>query len=248
MLPFPEVISNSSNVGMCRIELALGGPATVELFKKCGFARRTGLGLPLEEAGVVPSLKYWKPDWTGVSVAQGYELAVTPVQIASAFAALGNRGVRMKPQIVERVEDAHGRVLRAFEPAEAARIVDGDVAEKVMLPALLKVVEEGTGRNARMEKWTVAGKTGTAMKVVGRGYKVGHYRSSFVGLAPAEKPEVIVVVMTDDPRPKSGTPYGGTVSAPVVKEILEKSLPYLRVAPSPPRAKPLERVSGSTHD
>jgi cell division protein FtsI/penicillin-binding protein 2 len=246
-VPFPEVIAHSSNVGMSRIELALGGASTVELFQRCGFARRTGLGLPLEEAGITPSLKWWKPDWTGVSVAQGYELMVTPVQIASAFAALGNRGVRMRPQLVERVEDPRGRPLRAFQAEEAARIVDGEVAQGVMLPALMKVVEEGTGKKARMEKWTVGGKTGTAMKVVGRGYKVGHYRSSFVALAPIEKPEVLVCIMTDDPKAHGGVPYGGTVSAPIAKEILEKTLPYLKVPPSPPRAKPLDD-GGPNHD
>jgi cell division protein FtsI (penicillin-binding protein 3) len=232
-LPFSEVIAQSSNVGMVRIAMALGPEGIVEALDRCGFGRKTGLGFPGEQAGATTPLSRWSYHST-ISVAQGYEVAVTPIQMASAFAALGNGGVRMRPQIVERVEDAQGRVVRRFEPAEAGRLVSERVAREVMLPALAKVVEEGTGKKARLEKWNICGKTGTAMKVVGRhGYQPGHYRASFICLAPAEDPKICVFVMTDEPTPKGGTPYGGTVSAPVAKEILEKTLPYLRVPPSP---------------
>jgi cell division protein FtsI/penicillin-binding protein 2 len=236
-VPFMDVIAHSSNIGMSKIALALDGPKIVELLGKCGFGRKTGLGLPLEESGYTTPLDRWSYHST-ISVAQGYELSVTPVQMASAFAALANGGVRMRPQLVERVEDAQGHVLRSFQPEAVERIVDAHVATDIMVPAMERVVEEGTAKSARLEKWTVAGKTGTAMKVVGRGYQRGHYRASFCGFAPAERPEVLVVVMTDDPhsRKPGVIPYGGTVSAPVVKEILEQILPHLRVPPSPPHA------------
>jgi cell division protein FtsI (penicillin-binding protein 3) len=241
-VPFSEVISKSSNIGMSRIALALGPDGLAEVVRKCGFGRRTGLGLPLEEPGDTRQVEHRKGQPTTISVAQGYGLMVTPVQMASAFAALGNHGVRMRPQLIERIEDARGRLVRSFKPEEEDRIVDGAIADQVMLPALMKVVEEGTGKNARLEKWTVGGKTGTAMKVIGRGYRVGHYRSSFCCLAPLERPEVCVLVMTDEPKPRGGTPYGGTVSAPIAREILERILPYLRVPPSPPfRTKPVDR-------
>ncbi len=236
VLPLADVLAQSSNVGMVRIAMALGPEGLSGALDRCGFGRKSGLGFPGEQAGAVTPLARWSYHST-VSVAQGYEVAVTPLQMASAFAALGNGGVRMRPRLVERVTDAQGRIVREFPPEEAARIAPASVARDAIVPALVRAVEEGTGKRARLAKWTVAAKTGTAIKVVGgRGYRRGHYRSSFACLAPAEDPQICLVVMVDEPTPRDGTPYGGTVAAPIAREILERALPYLRVPPSPERS------------
>lgn len=238
-LAFPDVIAQSSNVGMARIAMALGPEGLVAALERCGFGARTGIGLAGEERGQTTPLADWSYHST-ISVAQGYELAVTPLQMASAFAALANGGVRMRPQLVERIVDGRGRVVRELRPEEAARIVSAEVACEIMVPALVRVVEEGTGKRARLERWTVAGKTGTAKKVIpGRGYVAGRYRSSFCCFAPAEDPRIVLLVMVDDPASNGPVPYGGTVAAPIAKEILERALPYLR-APVKAAAPPAE--------
>jgi cell division protein FtsI/penicillin-binding protein 2 len=139
----------------------------------------------------------------------------------------------MKPALVERVEDARGLVVHVLRPERAAEFVRPEVLEQVITAALEDAVDLGTAKRARLERWRIGGKTGTAKKQIGRGYDATRNRSSFIALAPIEAPAILVAVTVDDPRSKGGDPSGGLVAAPVVREILEAALPYLRVPPSP---------------
>ncbi|GIW71104.1 MAG: penicillin-binding protein [Planctomycetota bacterium] len=236
-LDLAGVLVHSSNVGMVQVAMALGPERLVELLGAAGFGLEPAIGLPLEERGSTTPLAEWSYHST-VSVAQGYELAVTPVQMASAFAALAAGGIRYRPQLVERVIDPSGRVIARFEPEPLGLLADARTCQQFLIPALVRVVEEGTGRRARLERWTVAGKTGTAKKVApGGGYSADRYRASFIAFAPASRPELLVAVTVDEPQSPDGrVPYGGTVAAPIVKDILQEALLYLRVPPdrSPP--------------
>jgi cell division protein FtsI/penicillin-binding protein 2 len=235
-----EILAYSINCGMVQIGMLMGPDPLHAALARFGFGRRTGLGLPNEAHGTIPPLSRWLSKWgfhSTVSVSQGYEMAVTQVQIASAFAALGNDGVRMTPQVVERVEDARGTVVQALTPTAAARICSPEVLRSVIAPALEDAVQIGTAKKAALDLWRLGGKTGTAKRLSenGRGYDSAHNRSSFFCLAPIEAPKLFVGVTVDDPKSKGGDPSGGMVAAPVVKGILGDVLPYLRVPPSIPR-------------
>src|SRR5262249_55725762 len=135
----------------------------------------------------------------------------------------------------ERMDDARGVTVCQRHPDPAGRIVGPQVLKDVILPALEDAVEIGTAKKAKLERWRIGGKTGTAKKQVGRGYDSTRNRSSFIAIAPIDAPEILVAVTVDDPRSKGGDPSGGLVAAPVVRDILSEALPYLRVPPSPPR-------------
>lgn len=241
-LSLEGVLVHSSNVGMAQVAMALGPEHLHAMLVRAGFARLSSLGLPLEEKGRITALKDWSYHST-ISVAQGYELSVTLVQMVSAFAALGADGIRYRPQLLERVSDAQGSLRHSFEPDPAGLLADPRITGSVIIPALIRVVEDGTGKRARMQDYTIAGKTGTAKKVINGRYADGRYRASFMAIAPAHNPQVAIGVMVDDPRGTPGViPYGGTVAAPLVKTVLESVLPYLRVAPDK-RAKALANAT-----
>ena len=153
---------------------------------------------------------------------------MTPLQMASAYAALANGGVRMKPVIVTRVTDADGKTILKNDPEEAGRPVGPETA-RLMLEIMKGVTEEGgTATRAALPGYTVAGKTGTAQKVVNGRYSHDKYVSSFVGVVPADRPRFVVLVMVDEPK---GEIYGGLVAAPVFKEIAWAALSDLGVPP-----------------
>ncbi|HVY62357.1 MAG TPA: penicillin-binding protein 2 [Planctomycetota bacterium] len=232
-----EILAYSLNCGMVQVGDLIGPRGLRAMLERCGFGRPTGIGV-IEQHGTIPPLSRWLSRWgfhSTVSVSQGYEMAVTQLQIASAFASLGNGGVRMQPLLLERIEDAHGTVVKQSEPQVAAKICSPEVLKGTVLPALEDAVQIGTARRAALPEWRLGGKTGTAKKQVGRGYSSTRNRSSFFCLAPIDDPQLFVGVTVDDPKSKGGDPSGGIVSAPVVKGILQDVLPYLRVPHSPPR-------------
>lgn len=231
-----SILAYSLNCGMYQIGLRAGPRPLKDALDRAGFGQPTGLGLALEERGTIPAMRNWLARWghhSTISVAQGYELAVTQLQIASAFAALGNGGVRMRPRLASKIEDPRGLVVARFDPEPAARYVSPEVLRAVILPALGEAVELGTGKRAKLDKWRIGGKTGTAKIQVGRGYAPDRNRSSFVALAPIEAPRLLVAVTVDDPVSKGGDPSGGLVAAPIARDFLAEALPYLRVPPSP---------------
>jgi cell division protein FtsI (penicillin-binding protein 3) len=223
-LSFPEVIVKSSNIGMAQIGQRLGIDRTYRLFRALGFGRTTGSGLPGEVPGKVTERARWTEAYTLASVSMGHEIAVTPLQFASAFSALVADGIIHRPRAILRIGD------REIPPAPLRQVYGKDVTRNVMAPILARVVTEGTGTKAMVPGHVVGGKTGTA-QVLSRGGVAG-YVASFIGVAPMDEPRFTVFVLLDRPRRDQGTPYGGTCAAPCVGEILARCLGYAEIAPS----------------
>jgi len=238
MQPLSSILAYSLNCGMVQIAPLVGPERLHAALTRCGFGVPTGLMLAAEPRGTIPPLSRWLARWgfhSTVSIAQGYEMTVTQIQISSAFAALGNGGVRMRPQLVDSIADARGTNVRAFKPDPQARIVGPEHLRSTILPALERAVLEGTAKKSQLAEWRIGGKTGTAKLLTDRGYDSLRNRSSFVAMAPIENPRILVAVTVEDPKSKGYDPSGGAVAAPIVKQILAEALPYLRVPHSAPR-------------
>ncbi len=217
-LSFDDIIIHSSNIGAAQIGRRLGGEKYFQTIQKFGFGRRTGIMLPAEENGILnPPQK-----WSGVSLAFlsfGYEIAVTPLQMATAFNVLASGGVFVRPEIIMGDTPDAGPV-RVLSAANQKRLTE----------ILTAAVSRGTGKQAGINGLEIAGKTGTAHKVK-TGKYAGSYVSSFGGFFPAHDPQVTVFVVIDEPL---GLHFGGDVAAPVFKAIAEKIMLYLKLFPDLP--------------
>lgn len=227
ILSFSEVIQKSSNVGAIQIGMRLGKERFYKYIKGFGFGEKTGIDLPGEVSGKVRGPK----EWSGTSIGAlsiGQEIAVTPLQILRAFSAIANNGYLMKPYIVSEIRDHEGRVVKSFGPQVVRRIISEDTSKR-LTEILRTVVEEGgTATKAAIEGNFVAGKTGTAQKIDPKTGTYSHdrYVSSFVGFLPAEDPKVSIIVVVDEPQ---GAIYGGSVAAPIFKDIAEQILTHLKI-------------------
>jgi cell division protein FtsI/penicillin-binding protein 2 len=227
-LSVESIITKSSNIGAAKIGIKLGEDRLYNYITTYGFGSRTGLPLPGEMPGIVHSLK----NWSKVSVAQipmGQGIAVTRLQMLMAMCAIANNGVLMRPMLVNRLEDSKGKSVVRYSPQAVRRTTDESIA-KLTVEALKTVVtKDGTAPKAALERYTVAGKTGTAQKAEGAaGYAPGKYVASFIGFFPADNPEICISVVLDEP--KEGY-YGGQVAGPIFKEIAERSANYLNIKP-----------------
>ena len=219
------IVERSSNIGTITIAQRLGEGRLAHWIDAFGFGQPTGIDFPGESSGFALPLDKWSGSTIG-TVPIGHGIAVTPIQMARAYAAIANGGVLVKPHLVDRVDGQSVRQKRG------ERIVSRDVSTK-MLAMLRGVVLEGTGTEAAIPGYTVAGKTGTAAKIDPDGrYSHTRYVASFVGLVPATKPRLVIMVMVDEPR---GSIYGGVVAAPAFKEIARFNLQHLEVPPDSPR-------------
>ncbi|MDP1919544.1 MAG: penicillin-binding protein [Myxococcales bacterium] len=221
------VLQVSSNICAAKIGQKLGRETLVDTYQRFGFGERAGLGLPGEAKGVVP---FPRAEIALATQSFGQGLTASPLQVAAAFGALGNKGVLMKPYVVAKVVDADGLVLLDNKPTEVRRVVSAKTAASVV-SMLESVVEKGgTAPKARMDAYRVAGKTGTAQKAdpVAKGYSDKRF-ASFVGMLPAEDPRVVIAIFIDEPKTDV---YGGLVAAPAFKEIAEVAMPHLAVPPS----------------
>ncbi|MGR3311659.1 MAG: peptidoglycan D,D-transpeptidase FtsI family protein [Candidatus Brocadiales bacterium] len=231
-LTLAEILIKSSNIGMAKLGLLMGQKRLHHNLHKFGFGEKTNVKLPGESSGIVRPLKAWSY-YSTTSIPMGHEIAVTPLQFITAFCAIANGGELLRPRIVRAVTESGGkRIKKKFTiPFKIRRVMSSTVANDAMTPILSMVVSKGTGKKAYIPEYEVAGKTGTAQKLLsgGRGYSKSKYLSSFVGYAPAEYPEICVLVMLDEPR--NGSYYGGTVAAPAVREIIRKTLDYMRIEP-----------------
>ncbi len=225
-----QILTHSSNVGTVTIAQELGAQRLSSWVHRWGFGARTGVDFPGESPGMVLPLDQWSGSTIG-TVPIGLGIAVTPVQMAAAYATIANGGVRPTPHLVRRVG---GR--RVAHP-RGRRVVSRATARQVM--AMLRdVVVEGTGTEAAIPGYTVAGKTGTANKPTAHGYSTSRYVASFVGIVPARNPRLVVMVMVDEPR---GAIWGGVVAAPAFARIAQFDLQYLEV---PPDALPARALAG----
>lgn len=240
-----EVIIHSSNIGMAKVGEALGNRMLYRITRAYGFGEKTGVSLPGEFAGIVRDLD----TWTGYSLRRvpfGQEFTVTSLQMAMAFSAIANEGVLMKPMLVERIVDTDGRVVHQAQPTEARRVLSPRVARETV-EVLADTVERGTGTKCRLDHWRAFGKTGTA-QIAGRGgYNDRDYVGSFIGGAPASDPELVCLISVYRPDYSKGH-YGGTVAAPFVRRVLERSLAYLQVPSDRERGQPVspDRVARSS--
>jgi cell division protein FtsI/penicillin-binding protein 2 len=217
-----QILSRSSNVGTITVAEMLGQNRLARWIERFGFGRKTAVDFPGETRGIVLPVEEWSGSTIGnVPIGQG--IAVTPVQMAAAYGAIANRGVWVQPHLVKRVGTT-------TPPApKRRRIVSRTVASQV-LAMMQDVVNEtgGTGALARLEGYTVAGKTGTASKAERGGYSTSRYVASFVGVVPASSPRLVVLVSVDEPR---GAIWGGVVAAPAFQEIARYALQYLEIPP-----------------
>lgn len=216
-LTVEEAFMFSSNIVMAKASGALQAGDLYGYARLFGFGARTGVGLPGESAGTVPPVDRWSAR-TKATMAFGQEVAVTPLQMLNAYAAIANRGVMMMPRLVRGVADpATGEVIRS-EPVVVRRVVS-EATAATLREFCLRVVEEGTAKSAKVGFMRVAGKTGTAQKAGGRGYVANRYIASFVGFAPYESPRIACLVMVDEP--KWSVRYGGDSAAPAFARICE---------------------------
>jgi len=228
-LSVSDIVVHSSNIGMAQIGMLMEKKRLYNFLKSFSFGEKTGIQLPAEAKGIVWPLDRWTFD-SAISIAFGYEMSVTPLQLITAFSSIANGGTLLKPRIVNKITDYSGkRVKKKYEiPERVRRVISPEIAREKMSPILEDVVKEGTGKNAMLFTYRVAGKTGTAKKYQEDEKKYSKkYISSFVGYAPVDKPKVCVLVSLNEP--KGGAYYGGTVAAPAVGNILEKTLDYLEV-------------------
>jgi cell division protein FtsI (penicillin-binding protein 3) len=229
LLSFEDVIVNSSNVGTARVGLALGQQRFYGWIRRFGFGERAGLPLPGEQSGLLRRAEKWT-QVSPASISIGQEIAVTPLQITRAVASVAAGGMLVEPRIVKRIVDEEGNTV--LEPPRGTpRRVTSEKTAAVLNEILKNVVSRGTGEKAAIAEHVVAGKTGTAQKAVRGGYSADKYVGSFVGYVPADQPRLVILVVIDEPR---GEHYGGTVAAPVFREVAEATLRYLGVPPSIP--------------
>ena len=233
VLPFSEVIAKSSNVGAIRVGLQLGPERLGRYVNRFGFGQALGPDFNGQSAGIV-----WNPsDLTPsalASVSMGYQVGVTPLQMATAVSSIANGGTLFQPRIVRAFVKDGRRV--AVEPKALRRTISEQTA--LELTAMMEgVTEFGTAKAAQIDGYTVAGKTGTAAKLVGGRYSQTDYNASFVGFLPSRKPRLTVIVVIDSPRANGY--YGGAVAAPIFKRIAEASLRQLGIPPTINPAPPV---------
>ena len=216
-----QIVEYSSNIGTITIAQRLGEGRMASWIDRFGFGRETGIDFPGESPGFALPLEEWSGSTIG-TVPIEHGIAVTPIQMARAYAAMANGGVLVRPRLIDRVDG------RSVAGSQRRRIVSRTVSER-MLGMLKGVVVEGTGREAAIPGYTVAGKTGTAAKIDPDGrYSTSRYVASFVGLVPATRPRFVIMVMVDEPR---GNFYGGVVAAPAFREIARFNLQHFEVPP-----------------
>jgi cell division protein FtsI (penicillin-binding protein 3) len=226
-LTITEALAKSSNVAAIKLGLRLGDARMYDYIRRYGFGARTNVELPGETAGLVRPVARWQPTSMG-SIAMGQEVGVTPLQMAAAFGAIANDGVRISPHLVREIRTQDGTLAYQAQP-ETHRVVSAETA-RILRGMLESVTVSGTAKKAQVEGYTAAGKTGTAQKIdpKTKTYSSTKYIGSFVGFAPVENPAVVIIVVIDEP---AGAYHGGDVAAPVFREIAEQILPDLGVAP-----------------
>ena len=225
---YTKALAHSSNVCAIKTSMRVGKEGFYEYIQKFGFGKPTGVELPAETGGIVRAPERWNGD-SLASMSIGYEIGVTALQIATAFATIANDGVRIQPHLIKEIRQSDEKTLPLPVP-ERTRVVSTETARS--LRAMLReVVVAGTGKRAQLAGYSSAGKTGTAWKFdpAIKAINRAKYVSSFVGFAPVDDPAITVAVVMDEP--KLGGRDGGGAAAPAFREIAQSVLPELNVAP-----------------
>lgn len=232
---FLEVVQNSCNPGFVNLGNRLGKEKLFDYIKNFGFGSKTGIDIPGEANGIL-----FKLDKVGpvelATTAFGQGVSVTPIQQIAAVSAAVNGGTLYKPHVTKAwINPLTGETVQQVEPEAVRKVISEDTSRQVR-EALESVVAQGTGKNAFIDGYRVGGKTGTAQKVINGRYSPNEHIVSFVGFAPADKPEIVIYVAVDNPQ---GIQFGGVVAAPIVHNIMEDALTILQV---PPRDKQIDRT------
>jgi len=248
-LTLADAIRVSSNIAIVKFSARLKPAEQYGMLRDFGFGALTGVEFPGEAAGRLrPPFEWTRP--SAASLAIGYELSVTPIQLAAAYAALANGGLLLQPTMIREVRSPEGRVLYRHEPEPVRRAVSPEIAA-ALRDLLRGVVERGTGAEAALTNFPVAAKTGTTRRVVNGHYAPGQYTASFAALFPADKPQLVLVVKIDNPH--KGSHFAAQTAAPVTRSMLEQALAArtvaldrarLSTAAPPATAVPLEDDGG----
>ena len=228
-LSVSDVLKYSSNIGAAKIGAKLGDERLFRYLRNFGFGERTGVDLPGESPGTLrDKRRLYGVELATISFGQG--VSASAIQLAGAVSAVANGGTLLKPYIVERILDDSGREVQRFEPQAVRRVISEDTARKVTRMMEGVTSPGGTGFNAAIDGFLVAGKTGTAQKAdpVTHGYSATRRTASFIGFVPADKPKLTILVVVDEPKT---SPYGGVVAAPAFRAIAVNALAYLKITP-----------------
>jgi cell division protein FtsI/penicillin-binding protein 2 len=216
-LTFAEVLQNSSNIGIIKAVQVLDESKMFNTARKFGFSEKSGIQFPYESSGSLKNNKSWS-ELSKSEIAIGYEVSVTTLQMAMAYSAIGNGGVLMKPQLIQKLKTPKGHEQK-IDRMDALRRVASEKTMHTMSDILEKAVSQGTGNKAFLPNLKIAGKTGTAKKLKNGKY-VSEYIASFASFYPSDDPEYTLIVTVDHPR--SGGYTGGMVAAPIAKEIYRR--------------------------
>ncbi len=231
-LSIQKIIKYSSNIGAVKMGEMIGAAKLHTTLSRFGFGGKTGIDCPAETTGILLPYERWTKIDAG-AIAFGHGISVSPIQLITAVSAIANKGILMKPYVVQAVVDRNGKVVRKNEPQAVRQAVSPKTADTVRWMMQTVVEEGGTGVQAAPDGYSAGGKTGTAKKLNKDGeYARRSYTASFVGFAPAQNPRVAILVIVDEPQ--NGY-YGGVVAAPAFRRIAEETLNYLNV---PPQRKP----------
>jgi cell division protein FtsI (penicillin-binding protein 3) len=227
-LSLQQIIKYSSNIGAVKVSEKLGPEKLYLMFRRFGFGEKTGIDSPGETAGSLNDYKSWTTVDTG-SIAFGYGISVSALQLITAVSAIANDGILMKPYFVQAITDESGQPLKQFQPQPIRRVIKEQTARTIKAIMKTVITTGGTGTNAALENYTVCGKTGTTRKLDESGtYSNSKHIASFVGFTPADKPQLAILVVIDEPQ---GQYFGGTVAAPVFRKIAQETLNYLNITP-----------------
>ncbi|MGQ9646772.1 MAG: penicillin-binding protein [Thermodesulfobacteriota bacterium] len=228
-LTLRQIMKVSSNIGVSKIAEKMGKERLYHYICAFGFGEKTRVGLPGEGKGIIHHPRYW-PSVVLNTISFGQGISVTGIQLVTAFSAIANGGVLMKPSLIEKITNERDEVVESFQPEKVRRVISEETAKKVV--GLLQGATErgGTGEGAVPAGYKVAGKTGTAQKVepLFKEYSEDRTHAGFMGFVPPEDPKIVLLVVIDEPQ---GSNTGGVVAAPVFKAVMEKVLPYLNVHP-----------------
>jgi cell division protein FtsI (penicillin-binding protein 3) len=242
-LTLEDIIKYSSNIGAAKVGQKVGPAYIHRKLSEFGVGAKLGIDCPAETSGSLLPVGGWT-EIDAVAVCFGQGVSLSALQLAVAVSAVANGGLLMKPYLVQKITDIQGRTIRSFLPTPVRQVISPENARHLTRMMTRTLEEGGTGVRAAVQGYKVAGKTGTAQKAdpTRGGYSRDKYLASFVGFVPAENPEVVVLVMIDEPCKKH---YGGVVAAPVFSHIIRETLRYLKVPPEPMTTDHMDRGQDS---
>lgn len=224
---FKEGVQNSCNPVFVEVGNRLGVSKLYDYIEGFGFMDKTNIDLPGEAKGILYNEKNVGPVELA-TISFGQSISVTPIQLITAISSIANDGNRMEPRFVKAYTDNQGNVTEEIKPTKVKQVISEETSKK-MMEIVESVVSQGSGKAAYIPGYRIGGKTGTAQKVIDGRYAQGKYICSFIGIAPTDDPQIVVLAIVDEPTGVSA--FGSTTAGPIVKEIMNDALPYLGVEP-----------------